>query len=219
LRKRTYAALAISAGVLVWLGVDLFGGRRSDLREFDPDAVARLETDMWRAYYDRKQVRLFLQLAELLRTQYNAPFARSFTMAFYGAKSAFIFKGGSKRSDYEKALPDLDRFYSALHRMSAAPFDEHKPARLELEWWIIHRERQHHSREDLDHSLANLQAAVYGLPAERFERHARLRAEAMLLRDDKWESGGVSETDWTTIHDLLLQSWRDLWMQVRGAHT
>ncbi|HEV7475970.1 MAG TPA: hypothetical protein VGN90_18080, partial [Pyrinomonadaceae bacterium] len=69
--------LAVPAVVLLllatWAGIDLFGPRTSHLKEFDADEVARLETDMWRSYYDKRQVALFFQLAELLRKQYNMP--------------------------------------------------------------------------------------------------------------------------------------------------
>jgi hypothetical protein len=217
IRRRTvkYLALAVVTGLLIWLGFDLFGPKQSDLRDFDADAVARLETDMWRSYYDRQQLRLFFQLAETLRTQYGVPFARSIVIAFHGAKAAFIFKDGKTRTDYEQALPDLQQYYGRLRRMSSTPFDMNEAARLELEWWIIHRNRAQYPRSDLDRALAELQAALYGIPAARFHEHARLRAEAMLLRDEKWESGGVSESDWAKIHELLVRSWRDLWMQVQ----
>jgi hypothetical protein len=195
---------------LVWLAFDLFRPIQSDLREFDPVAVARLETDMWRSYYDREQVQLFFQLAQLLRTQYQVPYARSIVIAFYGAKAAFVFKDGTARPDYERALPDLQSYYTALHRMSSTAFDADEAARLELEWWIIHRERARHTREDLDRSLAALQSEIYNMPVELFQKHARLRAEAMLLRDEKWAAGGVTESDWNRIYDLLLESWRDL---------
>src|SRR5262245_51180564 len=58
-RILVFGAILIVAGV--WLAIDLtgFGLHSSDLREFDPDAVARLETDMWRSYYDRRQLLLF----------------------------------------------------------------------------------------------------------------------------------------------------------------
>jgi hypothetical protein len=40
--------------------------------------------------------------------------------------------------------------------------------------------------------------------------HARLRAEAMEIRDTKAEQGGVTEEDWERIDELLHQSWRSL---------
>src|SRR6266545_7398106 len=40
---------------LLFCGVlyDLYFPRTTHMREFDPDEVARLETAMWRSYYDR----------------------------------------------------------------------------------------------------------------------------------------------------------------------
>ena len=45
-------------------------------------------------------------------------------------------KNGKQRSDYEKALPDLLKFYQSIRKMSDLPFDVNRAARLELEWWI-----------------------------------------------------------------------------------
>jgi len=52
---------------------DLYFPRTTHMREFDPDEVARLETAMWRSYYDKQRLRLFNELSELLRTQYHMP--------------------------------------------------------------------------------------------------------------------------------------------------
>jgi len=191
--------------------VDLLSPRRSDLREFDPNEVARLETDMWRSYYERHQIRLFFQLTELLRTQYRMSFLRSNIAAYHAAKAAFVFKDGSNRPKYERALPDVIKFYEAVNRVSMMPFDADKAARLELEWWIIHRQREQYGQEALARSLMDLQAEVFHVPAERFSKHGQLRAEAMTLRDTKWAAGGVTETDWSGIHKLLQDSWKDLW--------
>jgi hypothetical protein len=40
-----------------------------------------------------------------------------------------------------------------------------------------------HPREDLDRDLAVLQGELYHLPPDPLVKHARLRADAMLLRD------------------------------------
>src|SRR5713101_6860844 len=137
----------IVAALIVWVGFDLYGPRTSHLRDFDPDEVARLETAMWRSYYEKQQVRLFNQLAELLRKQYNMPLVRSNRVAYHAAKAAFIFKDGKQRPDYEKALPNLVDFYRSVRDVSDTSFDVNRAARLELEWWIIHRERQSISKK------------------------------------------------------------------------
>jgi len=196
--------------------LDLYYPRTTKMREFDPDEVARLETAMWRSYYEKEQVRLFNQLAELLRTQYHMPLVRSNQVAYYAANAAFVFKQGRERQDYEKALPDLIKFYAEIRKLSDIPFDVDRVARLELEWWIIHRQRTEHKPGDLEKALAELQAEIYRVPLERMIEHGRLRAEAMTIRDTKAEAGRVSEADWTRINELLKESWRSLAKAVKA---
>ncbi|MDI2077250.1 MULTISPECIES: hypothetical protein [Bradyrhizobium] len=45
--------------------------RRADLRAFDPAEMARLETAMWRDYYDKRYAALFYHLYESTRTQFG----------------------------------------------------------------------------------------------------------------------------------------------------
>jgi hypothetical protein len=74
-KKRRILLIAgiIVAVLVVWIAIDLYAPRAAKMRDFDADEVARLETAMWRSYYSKEQVRLFLQLGELLRKQYNMP--------------------------------------------------------------------------------------------------------------------------------------------------
>jgi hypothetical protein len=209
-RRVLLIAIVIIVPLLTWAGIDLYAPRTSHLRDFDPDEVARLDTAMWRSYYAKQRLRLFNQLAETLRTQYHMPLIRSNRVAYYAAKAAFVFKDGKQRSDYEKALPDLVKFYTAVRDVSDIPFDVQRAAQLELEWWIVHRERARHKEGDLARALAELQAELYHVPVEKLMEHGRLRAEAMDIRDTKAEAGGVTEADWAKIGELLRESWRSL---------
>lgn len=216
-RKRSkikWAVLSVIALILVYTLFDLYGPRSTRLRHFDANEVARLETAMWRSYYDRKQVKLFNEMTELLRTQYNLPYIRSNAVAYQAAKAAFVFKDGHNRAEYERALPNLVKFYRDIRAIGDVPFDVERTARLELEWWIIHRERKSHAPGDLVRALAELPAEIYQMPADRFMEHGRLRAEAMTIRDDRAEAGGVTEADWAKIDDLLHASWRSLYNAV-----
>lgn len=208
--------LALAAGLAIYLGFDLWGAPATRLREFDPQAVARLETEMWRAYYDKERLKLFAQLAELLRTQFHMPLVRSNEAAYQAAKAAFVFKAGTQRAEYEKALPNLRNFYQDIRAQSDIPFDVERAARLELEWWIVHRQRARHAAGELAQALAALQAEIFQLPAERFAEHARLRAEAMTIRDEKAAAGGVTEADLQRIAELLRGSWLSLWQAVNA---
>lgn len=195
---------------------DLYYPRTTQMREFDPDEVARLETAMWRSYYEKQRLQLFNQLAELLRSQYGMSQLKSNQVAYYGANAAFVFKQGQQRSDYEKALPDLMKFYGAIREMSDIPFDRDRAARLELEWWIVHRQRDQHAPGDLAKALADLQAEIYHVPVERVLEHGRLRAEAMTIRDTRAERGDVTEADWARINELLKESWGALAKAVKA---
>ena len=212
-RRLRRALSVVAAAVLIllaWVAYDLYAPRHTSLRDFDPDEVARLETAMWRSYYGRQRLRLFTQMSELLRTQYRLPLWRSNAVAYRAAKAAFVFKDGHSRSDYERALPDLVSYYKSIREVSDTDFDPERAARLELEWWIVHSQRAQHAPGDLDRALADLASEVYRVPSDKLMEHARLRAEAMTIRDDKADQGGVTEEDWKRIDDLLHQSWRSL---------
>jgi hypothetical protein len=217
-RAKLLAACAAGA-VLTWAAWDLFGPRSHSLRNFQPEEVGRLETAMWKSYYAHKRLALFGELATLLRRQYGLPVLRSYVVAYHAARAAAVFQGGHSHADYEKALPGLVEFYAAIGLVSAEPFDVNHAARLELDWWIVHRERTAHLREDLDRDLAALQGELYHLPADPLMEHARLRADAMLLRDRGAESGNPTAQQWAEIDRLLRLSWRSLWdaVNARGA--
>ena len=208
--KLRWIFLGLIAVVAIWVGQDLLLPRSANIRDFDPDEVGRLETAMWRSYYARERASLFSQLAETLRTQYHLPLVRSNTVAYQAAKAAFVFKDGKKREDYEKAIPYLVNFYSAINDVSTTKFDVNRAAQLDVEWWIIHRERAKHNIEDLNLALAKLPAEIYHVPVQDLMEHARLRQEAMTIRDNKAEAGGVTETDWKNIEDLLHKSYSSL---------
>ena len=199
-------------GVLLggWIAFDLLAPHKVDIRDFDAGEVARLDTAMWRSYYSRERLKLYLELTELLEKQYKLNFWRRQLIVYRAAKATFVFKDGKSRTDYEKALPDLEKFYNEIRDISTTNFDAKRAAKLELEWWIVHRERKNYRQGDLANALAETASAIYNLPKKVFMEHAELRAEAMNIRDNKAEAGGVTEEDWQKIDELLHQSWRSL---------
>lgn len=208
-------SLAIFLGLVLWISIDLLRPVGHDLREFNSPVVARLDTDMWRAYYERHPVKLFFQLAHLMRLQFGAPYWRSWGIAYQAAKAAFVFKDGKNRADYERALPYLRHYYSAIHKMSTTDFDIEKAAVLELEWWIVHRQRATQQAGDLEAALAVSAAAIYNLPAEKFAEYARYRTLAMDLRDNESAGDGVSDSEWQQIGEYLQKAWQSLFVAVQ----
>src|SRR5437588_555401 len=141
-RRRRRRALAVGAALFIilaaWVAYDLYAPRRTTLRDFDPDEVARLETEMWRSYYSRQRVRLFTQMSELLRTQYRLPLWRSNAVAYQAAKAAFVFKDGHSRADYERALPNLVSFYTSIREVTEEDWKRIDEL-LHQSWRSLHR--------------------------------------------------------------------------------
>jgi len=211
---RWVGAAVVLAGAGWAAGRIARGPARVDIRAFDPDEVARLETAMWRSYYDRRRLPLFGQLVALLRGQFQLSPARSLALAYLAARAAAVFQVGRDHADYQRALPYLERYYAAVLAVSEAPFDAAEVARLELDWWVVHRE----ASGELERALAALAAALYRVPAGRLTVHAERRAEAMTVRDRRVrEPGGVAEADWERIEAVLRLAWRSLAAEVRAG--
>jgi hypothetical protein len=206
---------ALVAVFLLWIIIDLFVPRHADFRRFDPNEVAHLDAVMWRSYYERKHRQLFFQLAELLRRQLHFPFLRSHEAAVHAGRAAFAFKDGHNLADYSRALPDLVKYFQSIRAISARPFDARRAAELELEWWIVHRERSSHVDGDLARALAEAAAELYSVPPDNLMEYGRLRADAMNIRDDKAAAGGVTPADWRNIETELRAAWQSLWKAVQ----
>lgn len=208
--------VAAAAGGAGWAVAELARPRRVDIREFDPDEVARLETAMWRSYYDRRRLPLFGQLVALLQGQFHLQPLRAVTLAGLAARAAAVFQVGATHADYRRALPYLERYYAGIRAVSEVPFDPWRAAELELEWWIVHREADDHPPGDLEAALADLAAELYQVPAERCWAHAARRAEAMTIRDrTSRREVGVTGDDWDRIEAVLWVSWKALADEVR----
>ncbi len=85
----------------------------------------------------------------------------------------------------KRPYPICSIFYSAISAISNNPFDVNRAAELELEWWIVHREREKHSPEELPKLLAETSAVMYHMPYEPLLEHGKLRAAAMRIRDGR----------------------------------
>ena len=207
MRRALFIMLAMS---VVYCGADIFRPLHRDLRQFDPASVAKLETRMWRSYYERQPLALFLDLSEMLRTQSQFPLLRSYVGAYYGTMAAFVFKQGQQRADFEKALPELQAYFGMLRNTGSVDLDVRRAAELELEWWIVHRHRAGYPVGALGRACAAASAYVYQLAPDAALAHGQLRAAAMLVRDERADAGRLSEADWSDIEALLLRSYQVL---------
>jgi hypothetical protein len=95
-------------------------------------------------------------------------------------------------NDPDGARRTMERFYRLVKRRYEEPFDPATAARLEVEWWRVHRARQHGDTNDetgLIDALTTLYAYVYRAPEATVRRAAEQRALAM-RHCDQWVRDG-----------------------------
>ncbi|MBC8155836.1 MAG: hypothetical protein H7Z72_23350 [Bacteroidetes bacterium] len=208
--KRTVILLLLLT--ITYLAIDTIWPRTSNLRDFKPADVARLDTEMWQSYYDRKQAKLIWQLVSLFRAQYRASWVDATRMAYQAGRAAFVFKNGKTPADYERVIPYLETYFTLFERQSREPFDVRRAARTELTWWVVHRKR---NPPALEKALADEMAVIYHQPARDFAGYAAYRTEAMMLRDSAAKTpAGVTAANWQTINELLTLSWQSAYRAV-----
>jgi hypothetical protein len=189
--------------------------RRADLRAFDPAAMARLETAMWRNYYEKHYPTLFYHLYEMSRTQFGSSPSDSFGIALLAARAAGKFQPTRSRSEADAALPDLATYYRLLSRAAPVAFDPQEAARLELDWWQARREAV--GPRVYGVTVAAVAALTYGKANDDPAMLASgiARAEAMAYRDARGRR--ITEADWLDIEKQLLRAYSQLKATVAGG--
>jgi hypothetical protein len=161
------------------------------MRSFDPGRVGRLECTAWVTYYRREWWK-FLRAAFAL-TRHT--FALSWPATLYGGW--LVLRANQLSAPYPDNDPDgarrcMRRFYGIVARRHGETFDVVEAARLEVEWWRVHRDVQRRQAGDeasLADALAALYAHVYGVPAADVAQAARERALAT-RHSDRWVEEG-----------------------------
>ena len=189
--------------------------RRADLRAFDSAGMARLETAMWRDYYEKRYGALFYHLYELSRTQFGFSPLDSFRVALAAASAAKVFQPTRSRSEAAAALPELAAYYALLRPAAPVAFDDEKLARLELDWWQARREAT--GPRDYGRTIAEVAALTYGKSPDdpAIAASGVACAEAMAYRDARRE--GMTERDWAEIERQLLRAYQLLKAGIGGS--
>jgi hypothetical protein len=182
--------------------------RHADLRAFDPAELARLETAMWRDYYDKRYAALFYHLYESTRTQFGFSPLMSLHIALSAAEAARTFQPTRSRQEADAVLPALMAYYSDFAPAAPVTFDVEKAARLELDWWQARREAV--GPQDYGLTIARVTALTYGKSADDtgIRQFGVARAEAMAYRDARGK--GVTGADWAAIEAQLAGAYRSL---------
>ncbi len=185
-------------------------------RDFDPDALASLETRMWKAYYRRQPARLFGLLVQAIHEQADVSWPRALAVSLLLTRAAAGFARST--GDYERFAPDIARGY----RMLGLPehVDVEAVARHELRWWVVRREIGLAAGTAAGESITDLYASLYDVPRERVEEAGRLRGAAAEIRDrgandDPDGPRGAGREYWPEVARLLRESYRSLKVAVQ----
>jgi hypothetical protein len=210
--RRTFLVILVSA--ITAAGIFLCWPRKADLRVFDPAEMARLETAMWRDYYEKHYPRLFYHLYGLSRTQFGFSPLDSFRIALSAAQAAKTFQPTRSRAEADAALPSLVTYYGLLQPAAPVAFDVSQAARLELDWWQARREKI--GPKDYGKTVAEVAALTYGKNRDdpAMLESGIVRAEAMAYRDARYKS--MMEANWSEIEVQLLRAYRLLKASVDG---
>lgn len=179
---------------------------RGDSWAFDPVVVGRRECDAWAAYYRHEWTAFLAGAVGMVRSGFAMSWPRTLAGAWY------VLRANQAWAPYPDNDPDqarqfMRRFYQLVSDHGALRLDPAEAARLEVEWWRVHRVHQREdglSEDDLTSALCDLYSHVYGIGADVVRDAAEHRVVAMRVSDD-WVASGCDPAS-----ELLAQERREL---------
>lgn len=177
---------------------------------FDPDHVARLETEMWRSYYDRQWLRVLYLTERTSAVEFHIPVPLSLWAAYCATRAALAFK--PVQNDLSATLAGLTGYYRLVRRYSGLRFDPAAVAGMELRYWVVHRDlsggADHTALIDV---LADLHAATFDIGRDRALESGEWRAKAAITVDGITgrRSTDVAR-DWRILEEQLRHCYRSL---------
>jgi hypothetical protein len=179
-------------------------GRPSRLRSFDPGRIADLEYRAWVAYYRRQWLQVLAAAVELVHAGFGMDWRRTLHGAWLVLRANQLWAPASG-NDPAGARRCMRRFYALVRLTYGEPQDPAEAARLEVDWWRAHRERQRgavpgrageagatgagEAGDDLVDAVTRLYAFLYREPESEVRPAAAHRARAMGI-SDQWVAEG-----------------------------
>jgi hypothetical protein len=165
----------------------------SRLRSFDPVRIADLEYKAWVGYYRRQWPQVLAASVGLVWRGFGMDWYRT----LYGAW--LVLRANQLWAPIPGNNPDgaracMRRFYALVKLSYGEPASPAEAARLEVDWWRVHREVQYATApraagDPLVESVTRLYGYLYGEPEDAVRPAAVHRARAMDL-SDQWVAEG-----------------------------
>ncbi|HLG70177.1 MAG TPA: hypothetical protein VK009_07105 [Chloroflexota bacterium] len=173
----------------------------------NPERLAYLETAIWKAYYDRRWLAVLWLTLQLVHEQFHLSWLQAIRASYCTTRAAVAW--APVDHDVAKVRRYLARFYEL-----AGVRDPRRVAELELRYWIVHRDlsgQPESEKGPLEDSLAELHAALFGLPVEQTRTSGIARARAADTVDEI--TSGRSQdvpADWAKVETYLREAYGSL---------
>jgi hypothetical protein len=165
-----------------------------NVRDFDPVRLGNAETDAWVGYYRRKWGSVLLSFLTMVRTGFGLNWLDTVRGAWWVLRANQAW-APFPDNDPDTARAYMRKFYRLVKRRNHEAFDADEAARLDVEWWRVHRAMQHEGApfDALVDAVAALYAHVYGISPGAVRDAAVGRSEGMVI-SDKWVADGADPT-------------------------
>ena len=169
------------------------------MRSFDPRLVGALECQTWVSYYRREWWPFLVAAVRVVRHAFGLSRVRTALGAWWVLRANQVW-APYPDNDPAAARRFMRRFYALVAHTHEEDFDVTEAARLEVEWWRVHRGVQRSPEpatpeavEQLVQALQALYAHTYQVDPASVRLAAEQRAEAMRL-SDLWVREGNHRT-------------------------
>jgi len=161
-------------------------------RPLDPRRVGQLECALWVAYYRREWVAFVRFAVVVIRRVFGLSWPATIRGSWHLLRATQRW-APFPDNDPVAARLAMERFYRLLKPRNGELFDPAEAARLEVEWWRVHRRHQHKHPDTDERALVDALAALYayafGVPDRAVRPAAEERALAMQYCD-QWVRAG-----------------------------
>ena len=156
---------------------------------FDPKKLAYYEKENYVAYYQKRWLRLLRVSVGMVKQAFNLNLFQAICAAYLVARAEIAF-APFPNNDVPRAEAYMRRFYTFIKRIHHLDFDVEQAAKLELKWWIAHRQLFGNQENlGLVDALLDLYVFIYKMDRARLRESVVQRARGMLY-SDLWVNGG-----------------------------